>query len=433
MKQKYGIHTSISLVVGSMIGTGVFVSLGYQLLEFQSGFVLAVLWVLGGICALCGAVCYSELASALPRSGGEYNYLRETFHPAAGFVAAWISVTVGFSAPIAVVALTFGAYTQAALDWVDPQIAAIGLIVVTTCLHMFSHRSSGGFHTSVTYLKIVVIVVFCFVVMWFVEAPQPMSYAPQSADWRLFASSGFAVSLIYVNYAYMGWNATNYVSEEFNQPAKTISRSLTIGTLLVIAVYLLLNFTFLYAAPVSEIQGNEEVAHIASTFAFGTNGAALMSCLIAFFLISTLSGLVLAGPRVLSRIGDDYGVLSWLANRGKRDIPTNAILVQSVLALGIILTGTFDSIIVTASLVLALSLFATVLACMWRRYKYGPPERYQMPFYPLPPILFLLVTGWTMVYAAWDRWVEGVIAVSMVGIGLALFFTLTRLERNQRP
>ena len=431
MKHRFGIHTSITLVVGSMIGTGVFVSLGYQLVEFHSGFAIASLWILGGICALCGAVCYSELASALPRSGGEYNYLREIFHPAVGFIAAWISVTVGFSAPTALVALTFGAYMKAAVDWVDPQFAAIGLIVITTGLHMVSHRSSGSFHASFTYLKVALIVVFCVAVLALTDTPQSVSYWPRPGDWQLFAGAGFAVSLIFVNYAYLGWNATNYVSEEFNHPSKTISHALVIGTLMVLGVYLLLNFTFLYAAPISALEGQEEIGHITATFAFGEDGAMLMSILIAFFLISTLSGLILAGPRVLSRVGDDYTALSWLARKNKREMPSNAILVQSVLAVAIILTGTFDSILVTASLALSPSLFATVLACMWLRHKTGSTNAYRMPFYPLPPIIFLVVTGWMMIYVAWSRWIEGVIAIAMIGVGLILYLILTWLQSRR--
>ena len=430
MDQKFGIHTAITLVAGSMIGTGVFVSLGFQLVEFHSGFVIAALWILGGICALCGALCYSELAVALPKSGGEYNYLRETFHPAIGFVAAWISVTVGFAGPIALVALAFGKYFHASFPLIDPQWAAIALIILATGIHMHSHRSSGGFQTMFTYLKIALIGLFCIATWVFVKNPQSISFAPKLNDITLFASSGFAVSLIYVNYAYLGWNASTYVAEEIANPAKTISRALLIGTSLVIVLYLMLNYTFLYAAPAAAMEGKEEIGYVVAQYAFGEVGATLISLLIALLLISTLSAMVLSGPRVLSRVGADYPVVGWLANTNKRGIPVIAIGIQSGLALAIILTSTFDSLLVTASLLFGPSMFAACLACMWRRWKYGPPDRYRMPLYPLPPLLFLVVNGWMMAYVAWDRWIEGVIAISMITIGFALYLLLNQFNKR---
>ncbi len=153
VKHQFGTATAFSIVVGGMVGTGVFTSLGFQLAEFESVFTLMLLWILGGLCAFCGATAYCELATAIPRSGGEYTFLRETFHPAVGFVAGWLSFTVGFSAPTALVAITFGAYLAAAIPSIDPKLAAIGLILMVTALHAYSHRSSGGFKPSLPSSK----------------------------------------------------------------------------------------------------------------------------------------------------------------------------------------------------------------------------------------------------------------------------------------
>ena len=431
MKGQFGGATAFAIVVGNMVGTGVFTSLGFQLVEFESGFVLMTLWMLGGLCAFCGAVSYCELAAAIPKSGGEYSFLSEVFHPAIGFVAGWLSFTIGFSAPAALVAMTFGAYLAAATAWVDPQLAAISLILVVTALHAYSHRSSGSFHTSFTFVKIVLIVFFCAAAWLFVETPQSMSYAPSTSDLTLIASGGFAVSLIYVNYAYAGWNATTYVTEEFARPTGTINRALMLGTGTVLVLYLLLNGTFLLVAPTDAMRGQIEIGYVASSHAFGDSGALLMSLMLAFLLISTLSAMVLAGPRVLSRIGNDFPVLAVLAKTNRRGVPAFAIAVQSALAIGFILTGTFEEILVFAGLLLGVSAFCTVLATMWRRHLHGAPERYQMPLYPIPPIVFLFITGWTIMYVAWEMVFQTLVAAGMILLGLGLYGVVAAVN-NQR-
>lgn len=433
MKQHFGTATAFAIVVGSMVGTGVFTSLGFQLAEFDSGFALMFLWVLGGICAFCGAVSYCELAAAIPRSGGEYTFLGEVFHPAIGFIAGWISFTIGFSAPAALVAMTFGAYLQASFSWVNPTLAGIALILLVTALHAYSHRSSGGFQTSFTFVKIALVLLFCGAAAVFVAEPQQISFVPQWTDLSVLASGGFAVSLIYVNYAYAGWNATTYVTEEFNQPTRTINRALMAGTGTVLALYLLLNGTFLTIAPTDAMEGKVEVGFVAATYAFGDIGAQLMSLMLAIILVSTLSAMILAGPRVLSRIGNDYPVLGWLRRNNRHGVPAYAIATQSALAIVFILTGTFDSILVFAGLLLGVSAFSTVSASVWMRLKHGTPEGYRMPFYPLPPILFLLVTGWAIAYTFVVRAMEGVFAAGMIAAGLSLYGLVSFANKRTFP
>ena len=433
MKQRFGTATAFAIVVGSMVGTGVFTSLGFQLVEFESGFALMLLWVVGGICAFCGAVSYCELAAAIPRSGGEYTFLGEAFHPSVGFVAGWISFTIGFSAPAAVVAMTFGAYLEASFSWINPTLAGIGLILVVTALHAYSHQSSGSFQASFTFVKIALIFLFCGAAYVLVEVPQQVTFLPQSGDVKLVVSGGFAVSLIYVNYAYAGWNATTYVTEEFNQPTRAINRALMSGTGTVLVLYLLLNGTFLSVAPTDAMKGQIEVGFVAAQYSFGDIGAQLMSLMLAIILVSTLSAMILAGPRVLSRMGNDYPVLGWLGRTNRRDVPSIAIATQSTLAIIFILTGTFDSILVFAGLLLGVSAFSTVCASIWTRLKHGTPERYRMPFYPLPPIVFLLVTGWAISYTILQRPMEGVFAAVMIVVGLGLYLFVKSVDKPRFP
>ena len=158
--KKYTARSATAVIVANMIGTGVFASLGFQLLEIQSGFVILMLWAVGGLTALCGALSYAELGAAMPQSGGEYNFLSKIYHPMVGFVAGWVSTTIGFAAPVAVVAILFAGYFTSVYPVINPQILAVGLIVVLTAIHITNHKNSGGFHQLMTLLKLLLIVGF---------------------------------------------------------------------------------------------------------------------------------------------------------------------------------------------------------------------------------------------------------------------------------
>ena len=322
---------------------------------------------------------------------------------------------------------------HASIGWINPTLAGIGLILVVTALHAYSHQSSGSFQTSFTFMKIVIIVLFCGVAATLVADPQPISFLPQWTDLSIVASGGFAVSLIYVNYAYAGWNATTYVIEEFNQPTRAINRALMAGTGTVLVLYLLLNGTFLTVAPTEAMKNEVEVGFIAAKFAFGEIGAQLMSLMLAIILISTLSAMILAGPRVLSRIGKDYPALGWLARTNQHGVPAIAIASQSTLAIIFILTGTFESILVFAGLLLGVSAFSTVSASIWMRIKRGIPTQYRMPFYPIPPLVFLFVTGWAIAYTVVVRPIEAGFAIGMIALGASLYVTVRLVNQRRFP
>ena len=250
---KFRFPTVTAVVIANMVGTGVFTSLGFQLLEIQSGFVILALWADGGIIAVCGAMTYAELGAAMPRSGGEYNFLSRIYHPAAGFVAGWTSATIGFAGPSALAAMTFAAYATSILPgetsaWLERALAA-GLVILLTLVHAGNRRGSGGVQMVFTIIKVGVIVAFCTGTIIAVDIPQPVRFLPAAGDGELLTSAAFAVSLIYVSYAYTGWNAATYLSSELEEPQRRLPAILLTGTLVVTLLYVALNFVFLYAAP----------------------------------------------------------------------------------------------------------------------------------------------------------------------------------------
>ncbi|MDG1911036.1 MAG: amino acid permease, partial [Pseudomonadales bacterium] len=430
--KKFSLWTAIAVVVANMVGTGIFTSLGFQLLDIHSPFVLMMLWVVGGVTALCGALTYAELSARLPRSGGEYNFLSQIWHPGAGFVSGWVSATIGFAAPIALAAMTFGAYLSAVFPEVDQTLSASLLVVALTILHCISRAASGGTQSIMTALKVLLILVFCFMVAIFSEQPQTFSLAPQIGDQTLVLSSAFAVSLIYVNYGYTGWNAATYITNEIEDPQKNLPIILISGTLIVMVLYLLLNYFFLFGAPIEALEGKIEIGVIVAEQALGEVGGSVMGGLLSLMLISTVSAMVLAGPRVLQVIGEDFKIFSFLSTV-RQGVPIVAILFQSAIALGFILSSTFESVLVFAGFVMGLNTVFTVAGVFVLRFrKIGEEGIYRTWGYPVTPLIYLGLTIWTLTYILINRPEEGLNGLALIGTGLVVYYLSSRKGMNTR-
>ena len=424
---KFRFPTVIAVVIANMIGTGVFTSLGFQLLEIRSGFVLLMLWAVGGVAAFCGAMTYAELGAAMPRSGGEYNFLARIYHPAAGFVSGWVSATIGFAAPTALAAITFAAYATSILpggssDFLEKALAA-ALVTGVTLIHASNRRNSGGLQVIFTILKVCVILGFCLAALTIADVPQAISFLPSAGDGVLLTSGAFAVSLIYVSYAYTGWNAATYLSSELENPQRTLPFILMTGTLVVMLLYLALNFTFLSVAPMDAMAGELEVGYIAAQSAFGDLGGRFTGLVLALLLISTVSAMTLAGPRVLQVIGEDFHALRFLSAKNSDGIPSTAIFFQSFLAVVFVLTSSFEFILIFAGFTLALNSFATVLGVFVLRLRQPDlPRPYRTFAYPLTPLVYLALTGWTLIFVLLNKPQEGLFGLAIIGAGLVFYF-----------
>ena len=426
LNNKFRFTTVTAVVIANMIGTGVFTSLGFQLLEIQSGFALLALWAVGGVAALCGAMTYAELGAALPRSGGEYNFLARIFHPAAGFVSGWVSATIGFAGPCALAAMTFAAYATSILDtgdlpWLRPALA-VGLVIALGLAHASNHRTSGETQLVFTILKVVVIVVFCATALVFVGERQPIGFLPTAGDTGELFSAEFAVALIYVSYAYTGWNAATYLGSELEDPQRTLPMILFSGTLVVMLLYLALNYVFLSVAPVDAMRGQVEVGYVAAQSAFGEVGGKLAGLVLAALLISTVSAMTLAGPRVLQVVGEDFHALRFFARTNRDGIPSAAIYTQTALSVVFIVTASFESILVFAGFTLALNSFVTVLSVFVLRWRQPQlPRPYRTFAYPLTPLVYLALTGWTLVFVLINKPVEALFGIGVIASGLVLY------------
>ncbi len=423
---KFKHTTIIAVVIANMVGTGVFTSLGFQLLDIRSGFVLLMLWAVGGVIALCGAMTYAELGAAMPRSGGEYNFLTRIYHPAVGFASGWVSATVGFAGPTALAAMTFAAYATSSLGgdanpWVLKAIACT-LIVVLTIVHSSTRRNSGGLQVVFTVLKVGVIVAFCTGALWIADTPQPVRFLFAAEDLPLLTSGAFAVSLIYVSYAYTGWNAATYLSGELQDPQRTLPWILVAGTLIVMVLYLALNYVFLRVTPMDAMVGQLEVGYIAADAAFGELGGRFAGLVLSLLLISTVSAMTVAGPRVLQVIGEDIKQLRFLGQTNSDGVPARAILVQSSLAIIFILTSSFESVLVFSGFILALNSLVTVLGVFVLRLRQPDlPRPYRTFGYPLTPLIYLGLTAWTLMFVLINKTQESLLGLGVIVVGLIVY------------
>lgn len=430
MKTFFSPGTALAIVVANMVGTGVFTSLGFQLATLQSGFALIMLWVVGGVIAVCGALSYAELGAALPRSGGEYNFLGRIYHPSAGFVSGWVSSTIGFSAPVALAAMTFGAYTTSSIlpdasetvrAWVERGLA-VGLIISLTLVHTRKRQTSGAFQTLFTAIKVAVILVISAAGLALVAEYQPVSLLPRTGDAAALTSSAFAVSLIYVSYAYTGWNVATYLTDELEQPQRSLPRVLFAGAFGVMLLYILLNAVFLLTTPMEKMVGEVEVGVIAARHVFGQTGALFTGAVLGVLLISTVSAMTIAGPRVLQMVGQDIKAFRFLAKTNSDGMPTTGVLVQSGLALIFVLTATFDQVLVFAGFTLALNSLLAVGGLFVLRIREPNLERpFKVPLFPVLPIIYLVLTIWTLVYVAIERPQEVAVSAVLIAVGIAIY------------
>ncbi len=421
-----GYPTAVAIVIASMIGTGVFTTLGLQAQEIQTGFALLCLWGLGGLIALTGALSYGELAAALPRSGGEYHYLGRIYHPVLGVVAGWISVTVGFAAPTALAAMALGHYS-ATFAPVAPMHVAVVSILAISAFHAFSVRLGKQFHVAATLMKVGLIVVFCMAGL--LAAPAGgITVAPSPAGWREIITPAFAFSLIYVTYAYSGWNAAVYVAGEVQRPQRTLPAALVHGTLIVTVLYLLLNYVFLRTVPLTELAGRLEVGALSAVNIFGEAGGVLASAMICVLLVSSISAMVLAGPRVLQVAGEDLPGLRPLAARTRGGAPLPAILLQQLLAVAFVVTDSFEGVLSYAGFTLNLIALLTVAGIfVLRRTEPDLPRPVRVPGYPFTPAVFVLLNALILAFVLHERPVAAIAGLLTVLAGVLLALLQGRL------
>jgi len=425
--------TATAIVVADMVGVGVFTSLGFQVTDITSGFSLLLLWIVGGIAAICGVFCYSELAAMLPRSSGEYNFLRRIYHPAFGFLAGWLSATVGFAAPIALAAMAFGIYFKSIVPSAPPLVLGFGITWLAALVHLGGVRFGGAYHNAWTALKLVLIVVFIIAGFAFGDS-QPISFAPSAIDLTHIGGAPFAISLVFVMYSYSGWNAATYIGGELRDPARNLPRALFAGTAIVIVLYVLLNAVFLATTPMHELAGQIDVAIVAGKHVFGSLGGRIVGALICLGLISSISAMTWIGPRVTMTMGEDIPLLRVFSRRSKQGVPAVAIIFQLLVSNLLLLTQSFEAVLDFIQFSLTFCSFFTVLGLIKMRITHPNLARpYRAWGYPVTPLIFLSVTLFMMYYLIVNRPLQSLAGVAMMLIGLVIYYLSRPLSSVPSP
>src|SRR5579872_1891975 len=421
--------TATAIVVADMVGVGVFTSLGFQVTDITSGFSILLLWILGGIVAICGAFCYAELAAMLPRSSGEYNFLRRIFHPAFGFVAGWLSATVGFAAPVALAAMAFGVYFKSIAPGAPPLLLGFVVTWLAALVHLGGVRFGGAYHNAWTALKLLLIVAFIVAGFAFGDS-QPISFAPSAADLGHVGAAPFAISLVFVMYSYSGWNAATYIGGEVRDPIRNVPRALFTGTAIVIVLYVCLNAVFLITTPMAELAGKLDVAIIAGRHIFGNLGGRIVGALICLGLVSSVSAMTWIGPRVAMTMGEDSPLLRLFSRKSRQDAPAVAIIFQLLVANLLLLTQSFEAVLDFIQFSLAFCSFFTVLGLIKMRISHPDLARpYRAWGYPITPLIFLSVTLFMMYYLVVNRPLQSLAGIAMMSVGLVIYYA-SRLTSN---
>jgi len=439
LKREIGLFTATVLVVANMIGTGIFTTSGFIMQELGHPMVLLLCWLIGGIFALCGALSYGELGAAFPQAGGEYVYLRESFGKLVAFLSGWISLLVGFSAPIAAAAIAFATYGSSIFSLpalphgslvlagitvvtVSPiTIAAIAIIIILSLVHYHGIKIGARVQNTLTSFKISIIVLFITAGILF--GAGSLSHFSGNVPLATMVQSKFAVSLIFVSFAYSGWNAACYLGSEIRNPSINIPAALFTGTLLVLILYLLVNVVYIYALPASQMSGTLEIGLTSASALFGANIGKYLGAAIALGILSALSAMILTGPRVyyaMSKDGLFFAVFGRVDRKHKA--PVFAIFLQAAIAIFFILTLSFEKLLIYIGFTLALFAMLTVLGLMILRLKSKTPlSPYKTFGYPLTPIIFILGNLWIAYFSIQSRPVTSLWGLLTIAVGIVVY------------
>ncbi len=438
LQRKFGFSTATYVVIASMVGTGILVSPGFMMASLQNYPLIFGLWGLGGLLALCGALCVAELAAALPEAGGEYVYLREAYGPMPAFLSGWTSFFLGFAAPLAVAShvtaeylLTpFGAGTGHQV-----RILAAVIIVAITLPNLFGHRLSAWTQNVTTLIKLGLFVGLVALAALF--GGGQLSHIVEGQPIGKVGLATTASQLFYVMFAYSGWNAACYLAGEVKNPGRILPRSLLVGTGSVVLLYLAINLVFAYAVSLADVGFENgkvhptQVPQLAVANLLGSRASNVFSALLGLTFLATVNAFIITGPRVyyaMARNGLFPSIAAKISRKGQ--VPIYAMILQSLCAIIILFAMKFDDLYQYASV--GLSLFAmffigAVYVLRWRRPELERPFR--VPGYPIVPAIFLAATLFMAIFAFVEWPKPSLYSVGSILLGIPVYYLWSILRR----
>lgn len=443
--QKYTRRVATNMVIANMIGTGIFTSLGFQVhpeFGIPDPFAIMVIWIVGGVIALCGATVYGEIATTVNKSGGEYAFLSELYHPILGFISGWVSMLVGFSAAIAILGLAVGKYFLPLLGQSGDEFflglemskwVALITILLVVSIQFRGVKTSGSFQNVMTYLKLGLIGVFLFMPFIFAGSYEASgaSFAPDNDSFDMIFSMPFAHSLVFVLFAYSGWNASTYIVGSLENPKRNLPYSLIVGTLVVTVLYVLLNFVFMYVADFNEISGKLEIGNIVAYKVMGTKIGLIFSAVFSLALISGVNAMFIAAPRVVQEVGKDYTLFKALGKESENGAPKIALTITMIVSMILVLFVNFDSLLEFTGVTLGFFALLTVLGVFILRFRKKTNEGTVKSWgYPITPIIFAAFSIWMIYFFASMKPIVILWFFIMISPSILLYFISSKMQSD---
>jgi len=443
LERKLGLFPATNIVIANMIGAGIFTTSGLLMSGLNNPVLMIILWTAGGIIALCGALSYGELGAAMPGAGGEYLFLSKLYSPLFGFLSGWVSFIVGFSAPIAASALGFSEYFTRAVPglsvWLQDngimgpvltrKFLAVSVILIFTFIHYRGIKYGARIQNALTLLKILLIVILL-----------TAGFSSGKGDFSNFAEGGnlpgglagwktAGLSLMWIMFAYSGWNASTYLGAEIKNPSRNLPGSLIYGTIIVMILYLGINVLYVYGINPDAMKGVISVGGLAMGNLFGKSAEVLFSILIAFALFSSLSAFIIIGPRVYYSMAKDGLFFKSAARIHKKfQVPSNSILLQCLIAIILVLSGTFEQILTYMGFALGIFPVLTVLG-IWKLRK-NNPEALRIKGFPVPQIIYIAAGIMILLLSFLERPLESSVALLTVFIGIPVYFIFKKTAKT---
>lgn len=433
LERKLGLFPLTNIVIANMIGSGIFTTSGLLMSDLGNPVIMLALWVVGGIIALCGALAYGELGAAIPNAGGEYAFLSKLYHPLFGFLSGWTSFVVGFSAPIAASAIGFSEYFVRAcpqlLLWGNPtlvkKILAVCVILLFTGIHMRGLELGARVQNVLTGLKVTLIA--CLILGGLLLGSGSFHHFAEGSAFS-FSFPGWktlGLALMWIMFAYSGWNASTYIGSEARNPTMNLPRSLFLGTGVVMLLYICLNIVFVYAVPPEEMKGVISIGGLAMGKLFGPSAETVFSLLISFALFSSLSAFLILGPRVYYSMAKDRLFFKGLAQVHPRfNVPSRSIALQGAISSVMVFSGTFDQILTVMGFALGIFPLFTVAGVF--RLRSSGTRSTMFCGYPWAPVIYLATGVCILLLAFFQRPTESSIAILSVLIGVPVYFFFKR-------
>jgi basic amino acid/polyamine antiporter, APA family len=452
LKRQIGLFSAVMLIAGDMIGTGIFISTGVIAETLPSPGGVLLVWLLGGLLALTGALSYAELSASLPYAGGDYIYIREAYGKLLGFLSGWSSFLVTFSGAIAFLAVSLSGFMafffpalgsekilfSLAIPWVPitataGTIFAIIVVLLLSGLHCLGVRQGTMVQNILTILKIGALL--GIILFGIVFGRGDTSHFVPLFDWQKVTFSVFAAAFIPVIFAYSGWNAITYIAGEVKEPERNLPRALLFGVLIVTALYLAINAVYIYAVPVTEMKGALRVSEVATTALFGYQTSALITAIITVSILGALNVVTMIGPRIYYAMAQDGVLFKGLGRVHPRfGTPTSAIILQAAWTCLLLLTNTWGTLFTYVSVVITLFSAFTVGSVIVLRYKRPELKRpYKIWGYPIVPLLFILIHLWIVWGSVKEKPFDSLVGVFIVAVGIPIYFVWQSLRPTRTP